>query len=281
MPFTGSGAFGILGNQLSFAEGAIGAEHLAAALFYAGSGHAINDVAAAWPAKAALHQGTAAGDEVSGFPTSEQGQDFLGAPMIAPVSAGGANDLVIGGDSGALDARLSSGAEAPGFPKFTGGWSLYAPSAGDLFGNGQDDLVTVTREGYLFAWSTDGSAPAAGSWWRAFHDEYNSGNLATESRPPGVVRDGLLSGRSLSFVAPGAQWYDGRATLYQMVFVAADGTESAVRQVHDDSAAGTDVELTVPAGTAAVIIRSINAAGLLSNAEKCTSSGEVTVAWPD
>jgi hypothetical protein len=279
MPFTGSGAFGVLGNKLTYADPSIGAEHLAAALFYAGSGNSINNVTAVWPAGAAA--GAGAGDELSGFPTTEQGQDFLGEPMFAPVSTGSANEVVLGGDSGAVDARMASGAEAPGFPKFTGGWTVYAPSAGDLFGNGHDDLVTVTREGYLFAWTTDGSAPGSGSWWRAFHDEYNSGRLGTASRPPGVVRNAHLSGTNLKFVAPGADWYDGKATLYEMVFVKANGAISAVRKVKVDQSAGKVAGLRVPAGTAAVILRTLNGAGLVSNAERCTKSGEVTVAWPN
>jgi hypothetical protein len=279
MPFTASGAFGVVGKQLSFAEPSISTEHFAAALDYSGSGRAIDDLATVWPAKAAVHSGTPAGDELSGFPTTEQGQDFLGQPLIAPVSAGG-NSVVLGGDSGAVDARLSSGEEAAGFPKFTGGWTIYAPAAGDLLGNGHDDLVTVTREGYLFVWATGGSAPAGGSWWRAFHDEYNSGRFGTQSRSPGVVRDALLSGSTLRFVAPGSTWYDGQASLYQMVFVGAGGTRSAVQQVKDNRSAGAGVSLAVPAGTTAVIIRAVNAGGLVSNAEMCTSTGEVTVAWP-
>jgi hypothetical protein len=139
----------------------------------------------------------------------------------------------------------------------------------------------VTREGYLFAWSTDGSAPGAGSWWRAFHDEYNSGRFGTRSRPPGVVRHAVLSGEELRFVAPGGSWYDGRATLYQMVFVRANGKQSGVTQVDDNQSAGTIVKLPVPSGTTAVIFRTVNAAGLVSNAERCTATGEVTVAWPN
>jgi hypothetical protein len=197
------------------------------------------------------------------------------------VSAGSANDVVIGGDSGAVDARTATGAEASGFPKFTGGWTLYAPSAGDLFGNGHDDLVTVTREGWLFAWSTTGSAPAAGSWWRGLHDEWNSDNLGTDSRPPGVVREGNLSGRTLSFLAPGSHWYDGQATSYQLVEVASNGKIGSVQTIHADQAAGATVRLAVASGSVAVIVRAVSSDGLVSNSEKCTASGEVTVAWPN
>jgi hypothetical protein len=278
-PFTGSGAFGDFGSGVSYADPGIGTEHLAAALLYGGSGNPINQVASVWPGLAATATGKAA-DELAGFPSSEQGQDFLGQPLFAPVSAGSADDLVIGGDSGAVDARLSSGAEAAGFPKFTGGWTVYAPAAGDLFGNGRDDLVTITREGYLFAWTTSGAAPGDGSWWRAFHDEYNSGRLGTDSRPPGVVRSAKLSGTTLSFSAPGAHWYDGEASTYQYVDVNSAGRAFPPETLNVEAAAGALVRVTVPAGTVAVIIRAVNSDGLVSNSEKCTSAGEVTVAWP-
>jgi hypothetical protein len=67
---------------------------------------------------------------------------------------------------------------APGFPKWTTGWNLFSPVAGDLFGTGSVDLVTTTREGYLFAWKTDGTS-AGLEWWRGQHDEWNSGRYET------------------------------------------------------------------------------------------------------
>ncbi len=277
-PFSGSGAFGVLGSQLVYAEPTMGAESLAASLLYPGSGNAIQQLDSVWPALAG--NGTTATSELPGFPTDEQGDDFLGQPLIAPVGNSSGNDLVTGGDSSAVNGQLADGAEAPGFPKFTGGWSMYAPSAGDLFGNGKDDLVTVTREGYLFAWSTKAPAPTTGSWWRAFHDEYNSGNEATDSRPPGVVRKASLSGAGLRFEAPGANWYDGQSTSYQLIYVSSTGQDSAVKQVADSTGAGHMVTLAVPAGTRAVYIRSVNSSGLLSAAEKVTSAGQATVAWP-
>ena len=51
-----------------------------------------------------------------------------------------------------LHAHKRSGGEAAGFPKFTGGWIFSAPAVGDLDGDGRPDLVSVTREGYLFCW---------------------------------------------------------------------------------------------------------------------------------
>ena len=46
------------------------------------------------------------------------------------------------------------------------GTNLFSPTAGDLLGDGKVELVSMTREGYLMAWKTDG-VPAGLEWWRA------------------------------------------------------------------------------------------------------------------
>ena len=71
---------------------------------------------------------------------------------------------------------------ASGFPKWTTGWTVFSPTAGDLFGDGKVELVVMTREGYLMAWKTDG-VPAGLEWWRAGHDEWNSGRWGTTITP--------------------------------------------------------------------------------------------------
>ena len=54
-----------------------------------------------------------------------------------------------------LHAFKKRGGEAAGFPKFTGGWIFSEPAVGDLDGDGRAEVVTVTREGYLFAWEVE------------------------------------------------------------------------------------------------------------------------------
>lgn len=145
-----------------------------------------------------------------------QGIDFLGEPVIADVTGDGQADVVDGGDSNAMHAYDSLGSEPPGFPKWTPGWTLSSPAIGDLLSSGRTDLVTVTREGYLFAWRTLGEASANAEWWRAQHDEWNSGNYGIETRPPGVVRAASWApgDETLSFLAPGQRWYSGPAPTY-------------------------------------------------------------------
>ncbi|HXN37022.1 MAG TPA: hypothetical protein VN892_03215 [Solirubrobacteraceae bacterium] len=39
-------------------------------------------------------------------------------------------------------AYNANGQMAPGFPKWTTGWTMFSPAAGDLLSNGRSDLVT-------------------------------------------------------------------------------------------------------------------------------------------
>jgi hypothetical protein len=75
-----------------------------------------------------------------------------------------------------LHAFKTDGGEAPGFPKFTGGWIFSTPAVGDLDGDGQRELVTVTREGFLFAWELGDSAEAGA-------DRVSPGRICTQFQP--------------------------------------------------------------------------------------------------
>jgi hypothetical protein len=260
-PFTSSGAFGEVGGKLDYAQTEMGAESMAAALLYPGTGNYINDYSSLWPANSAADS---SGNQVSGYPAATQGQSFLAGPIVAPIASTGGNDVIAGGDTSAVTATLPDGSEAPGFPKFTGGWTTYSPASGDLFGTGTTDLVTVTREGYLFAWATPGPASSSGQWWRFRHDEWNSGNYDLDTRPPGVVRDPVWApgSKTVTFVAPGGSWYDGKAGSYRLTV--GPGGRSLV--VAARSVAGDLQAVQVPAGTSAVTIQALGSSGLLGTA---------------
>ena len=212
--FTTTGAFGKIGSgPLAYSQPMVGAASTAHALLLPGSGTPIHNEAFASVA--------ATGAPVSGYPATAQGLDFLSAPAIADVggSAGtGGGDVILGGDSSALQAYDGSGRMVSGFPKFTSGWILWGPSVGDLMGDGHNEVVALTREGYVYAWRTDGVPGAGDQWWSYRHDEHNTGRWGTDTRPPGAARLASLSadGRVLSFVAPGSDWYDGTASSYRI-----------------------------------------------------------------
>jgi len=152
--FTASGAFGRVGpgRSLGYVEPGSGVASVAAALLLPGSGAPINSYLRGFDPKS--------GNALPGTPARTQGLDFLGAPVIADVSGDGVPETIEGGDSSALHAFTASGAQAPGFPKFHTGWTLFGPSVGDLDGNGRNEVATMTREGYSWC-GTRRAAPIA------------------------------------------------------------------------------------------------------------------------
>src|SRR3989442_1133382 len=149
--FTTGGVFGRLtipGN-LTYSQPGTGATSLAAALLFSGSGFAIKNYLTDFDA--------ATGAGMPGFAQQIQGLDFLGSPIVADVSGDGQPDLVVGADSSALMAYRAGGEMPGGFPKFTTGWAVWAPSSGDLLSDGQTDIVQLTRDGYVFACRHDGT----------------------------------------------------------------------------------------------------------------------------
>ncbi len=119
-----------------------------------------------WPLTAALGAdapaaaGSAADDSrtrvamLPGWPRRMEDLMLFAKPVGADVDGDGADEVLMGSGGYLLHAFRAGGAEAAGFPKFTGGWTFSAPAAGDLDGDGVPEIVSVTREGYLFAWRT-------------------------------------------------------------------------------------------------------------------------------
>jgi hypothetical protein len=96
-------------------------------------------------------------------------------------------------------------------------------------------------------WKTDGQASANDEWWRAGHDEWNTDAYGTDTRPPGVPRDLQLSadGHTLTFTAPGDDWYAGTAKTYHVVFALHGGGRSS-SDVDADVAGGGEGLVPVP-----------------------------------
>ena len=257
--FTTGGVFGRLSipGNLSYSQPGTGGASLASALLFSGSGSAIKNYLTAFDA--------VTGASAPGFAQQIQGLDFLGSPIVADVSGDGQPDLVVGSDSSALMAYQSGGAMPIGFPKFTTGWALWAPSSGDLLSDGHTDIVQLTREGYVFAWRTDGTYAGNQEWWAGHHDEWRTGRYGVDSRPPGAIRDARLSSSQLTFTAPGGDWYDGQAAGYRVSF-------SSV-PVPATAPAGSQQSITVPAGVTSVTIQAVDQAGNLGPALTVTRSG--------
>jgi hypothetical protein len=110
------------------------------------------------------------------FPRRMEDLMILAKPSAADVDGDGTAEVIMGSGGYLLHAFKTDGGEAPGFPKFTGGWIFSTPAVGDLDGDGQRELVTVTREGFLFAWELGDSAEAGA-------DRVSPGRICTQFQP--------------------------------------------------------------------------------------------------
>jgi hypothetical protein len=113
------------------------------------------------------------------FPQVMNDLQFFDQPIVADVGGAGAGPYVVEGSATSdLRAVDAGGQEAPGFPKFTGGWMVNSPSFG-AFGALADQVVVAgTRDGDLFLWSTPTPASSSsGPWPRQHHDLENTSSL--------------------------------------------------------------------------------------------------------
>jgi hypothetical protein len=118
------------------------------------------------------------------FPQVMNDLQFLATPIVADVGGNTTPYIVQGSGTYDLRAIGATGDEAPGFPKFTGGWVVNSPSFGPLGTLADQVLVAGTREGQLYAWSTATPACASsGPWPRDHHDLFNSGDLSATGTP--------------------------------------------------------------------------------------------------
>ncbi|MFA5786079.1 MAG: FG-GAP-like repeat-containing protein [Actinomycetota bacterium] len=146
-----------------------------------------------------------------------QGLGFLTAPAIADISGDGSPDVVQVTDSAAAHGFDGlTGQVIEGWPKWTGGWSLFTPAVGDLEGDGKVEVVLSTREGYLLAFHTPGKVEANSEAWHYHQNDRNTGHYGDDTRPPAAVDDMKVEGSTLTFTAPGDDWNSGTAAHYEL-----------------------------------------------------------------
>ncbi|MGI8607741.1 MAG: S8 family serine peptidase [Candidatus Dormibacteria bacterium] len=150
------------------------------------------------------------------FPrTMEDFSAFL-EPAVAPVGDPLGNSVISGSGMYLVHAYNLLGLEAPGFPKFTGGWANQAPALADMDHDGTLNLVLGTHEGWLYSWTTGGNACGNTQWWSNHHDEWNSGSYGRVTRPPGALTDLRLAGNGVQFSWSGAEFRCGTASSADM-----------------------------------------------------------------
>jgi hypothetical protein len=204
-----------------------------------------------------------------------QGLGFFAAPAIGDVNGDGLPDVIMPADSGALMAFDSlTGQAAAGFPKWTGGWSLFSPAIGDVNGDGHTDVAVATREGYVHLWQTGGNGCTGNSEaWHWHQDDRNTGHYGTDTRPPSAISDLSTTQQGgndvLSFTAVGDNWKCGTATSYQVFRSSSPITQDNLAQAtlvpntNTPGPSGTHESITVPAvsGQVYYAVRAVDAAG--------------------
>jgi hypothetical protein len=139
----------------------------------------------------------ATGQNYPTFPVAVEDYQLGMIPAVGPVGdASGFASLVAASSYYEVHAFNLGGLEAPGFPKFTGGWGGTSPALGDIDrdgkpsnGTGKMTLLAGTKEGRLYSWSTGGDPCQNNQWWSYHHDEWSTGAYGTETRPPGAITD--------------------------------------------------------------------------------------------
>ena len=123
------------------------------------------------------------GQMLPGFSALTNGMQFFNQPIVANVASGGPY-IVEASSVYDLRAYNAKGVEAPGYPKFTGGWVVNSATFGSFGSLATKVLAAGTREGFLFVWkSSTSTCSGNGPWPMAHHDLWNTNNLQTTGAP--------------------------------------------------------------------------------------------------
>jgi hypothetical protein len=162
------------------------------------------------------------GARLPAYPQAVEDYQLLSSPAVSDVSDASGSEAIVGTGLYLLRNMNAAGIEGSGWPKFTGGWNFAVPAIGDVDGDGELEVASLTREGFSFLWDTD--RPACGTndqWWTSRHDEWGTGNYDTDSRPPGTPTDLTATpnanGIDLSWTQPGDDWLCGTAKSYRII----------------------------------------------------------------
>jgi hypothetical protein len=212
--------------------------------------------------------------QLPGFPAEVNDLQFLTGPAIGQITAAPGQEVIGGTASLDLQAFNAEGLPASSaWPKLTGDWTIATPTLGsfgtlDANPGAHKDVVSITRSGTLAVYSTPAPACSPSSSPRFHHDDWNSGSYTTDAVTPGMPYAAGLSGRTLSFTAPGADLLCGTAARYEVVTSTGPNPPEWCAPAKPlvgapaPAAAGSRQSFALPADTERyVAIRAVNAAG--------------------
>ncbi len=119
------------------------------------------------------------GAMLPGMPVPLEDFQFLINHAVADLNGDDYPEVITGTGVYFVHAADGCGREPKGWPKFTNGWVASSPAIGDVTGDGNVDVVTATRNGFLYIWRTQSSDKGVINWESFHHDNRNTGNFAT------------------------------------------------------------------------------------------------------
>jgi hypothetical protein len=104
---------------------------------------------------------------------------FFNSQAIVDIDGDDYPEVITGSGGYFVHAFNACGVEPAGWPKFTGHWIISTAAVGDIDGDHKLEVVLGTRDGWLYAWHTEGKDDGIVEWESFHHDNLNSGNLST------------------------------------------------------------------------------------------------------
>jgi hypothetical protein len=120
------------------------------------------------------------GKMMPGMPMPIEDYTFLLNHAVADLNGDDYPEIITGSGAYFLHAVDACGHEAESFPKFTNGWIASGAAVGDLDGDHSLEVVSGTRDGYIFAWHTRGRDDGVVSWESFHHDNSNTGDYSVK-----------------------------------------------------------------------------------------------------
>ena len=117
------------------------------------------------------------GQMMPGSPMVLEDYSFFNSQAIVDLTGDGYPEAITGTGGYYIHAFDACGREAAGFPKFVNQWVIATTTVGDITGDGGLELVVNSREGWLYAWKTQGKSDGVVEWESFHHDNHNTGNI--------------------------------------------------------------------------------------------------------
>jgi hypothetical protein len=125
------------------------------------------------------------------------------SPVVADIDGDGLNDVVIGDETGNLNAISGTGTVLPGFPILTAAEIKSAAALCDCDGDGNTEIIVAGWDKNLYIWDYDFPfSPGKTPPWPQYHHDAQRTGLLSNSPFTGAEPPVSVSSRSLEFAMP-------------------------------------------------------------------------------